>query len=97
MESKEEILSKLRVLKKEIILKYRIKNIGLFGSYVKNSQKETSDIDLLVEFENDADLFHYIGLVLFLEEHFDKKVDVVSKPALKEDLREHILREVIYA
>ena len=96
MKSKEEILSILKKLKNEIQSKYKVKNIGLFGSYINNMQKEKSDIDLLVEFEEDADLLHYMGLLLFLEENFNKKVDLVSKFALKEELREHILEEVIY-
>jgi len=95
--TKEEILSILKNLKSEIKTKYRAKNLGLFGSYVKKEQKETSDIDILVEFEDDADLFHLIGLSLFLEENFNIKVDVVSKSALKKELRENILQEVIYA
>jgi len=95
--TQEEILSILKNLKSEIITKYRVKNLGLFGSYVKKEQKETSDIDILVEFEEDADLFHLIGLSLFLEDNFNIKVDVVSKSALKKELRENILQEVIYA
>ena len=95
--NKEEILSILKNLKSEIKTKYRVKNLGLFGSYVKKEQKETSDIDILVEFEDDADLFHLIGLSLFLEENLNIKVDVVSKSALKKELRENILQEVIYA
>ena len=96
MKNKEEILSILKKLKNKIQSKYKVKNIGLFGSYINNMQKEKSDIDLLVEFEEDADLLHYMGLLLFLEENFNKKVDLVSKFALKEELREHILEEVIY-
>ena len=95
--NKEEILSILKNLKSEIKTKYRVKNLGLFGSYVKKEQKETSDIDILVEFEEDADLFHLTGLSLFLEENFNIKVDVVSKSALRKELRENILQEVIYA
>ncbi len=97
VKSKEEILTILKKLKNELKSKYKIKNIGLFGSYVNNKQKEASDIDILVEFEENADLFHYIGLSLFLEEYFNKKVDVISKFALKKELREHILQEAIYA
>ena len=97
VKSKEEILTILKKLKNELKSNYKIKNIGLFGSYVNNKQKEASDIDILVEFEENADLFHYIGLSLFLEEYFNKKVDVISKFALKEELREHILQEAIYA
>ncbi|MCK4416232.1 MAG: nucleotidyltransferase domain-containing protein, partial [Thermoplasmatales archaeon] len=56
----------------------------------------TSDIDFLVEFDNDADLFHFVGLSRYLEEIFNTKVDVISKPSLKEELKQDILEEVIY-
>lgn len=95
--NKEEILSILKNLKSEIKTKYRVKNLGLFGSYVKKEQKEAIDIDILVEFDEDADLLHLIGLSLFLEENFNIKVDVVSKSALKKELRDNILQEVVYA
>ena len=90
------ILKVLKEIKKEIKSKYRVNDIGLFGSYVKDMQNDSSDIDFLVEFEKGADLFHFMGLILFLEEKFNRKVDVISKPALKEDLRENIMQEVIY-
>jgi len=93
---KEEILRILKKLKEDIKIKYKVKSIGIFGSYINNEQTDDSDIDFLVEFEENADLFHYVGLTLFLEEQFNKKVDVVSKPALKEELRNNILQEVIY-
>lgn len=96
VKDKEDILKMLKKLKAEIKINYKVKNIGLFGSYINNKQKETSDIDFLIEFEDDADLFHYIGLSLFLEDHFNSKVDVISKSALKKELREQILQEVIY-
>ena len=96
VKDKEEIIIMLKKLKDEIKKKYKVKSIGLFGSYVNNKQKETSDIDFLIEFEDDADLFHYTGLSFFLEDHFNKKVDVISKPTLKKELREQILQEVIY-
>ncbi|NVM38194.1 MAG: nucleotidyltransferase family protein [Candidatus Lokiarchaeota archaeon] len=94
--NKEDILTKLKNLKEELKTNYKVKTIGLFGSYVKNTQKDASDIDFLVEFEDNADLFHFIGLSNYLEEIFDTKVDVISKPSLKEDLKQHILQEVIY-
>lgn len=93
---KEEILRILKKLKEDIKIKYKVKSIGIFGSYINNEQTDDSDIDFLVEFEENADLFHYVGLTLFLEEQFNKKVDVISKPALKEELRKKILQEVIY-
>lgn len=93
---KTRILNILKEIKQEIKSKFKVKSIGLFGSYVKDLQKESSDIDFLVEFEKGADLFHYMDLILFLEEKFKRRVDVISKPALKENLRETILQEVLY-
>ena len=63
---------------------------------MNSKQKDTSDIDFLVEFEEDADLVDLIGLSCYLEEIFKTNVDVVSKPSLKEDLKQHILQEVVY-
>jgi len=94
--TREKILNTLKRLKEDLNTNFRVKTIGLFGSYVKNEQKNTSDIDLLVEFEEDADLFHLVGLSRYLEEVFKSKVDVISKPAIKEELKQRILEEVIY-
>ena len=96
VKSKEEILDKLKNVKIELKIKYKVKSIGLFGSYVSNKQTATSDIDLLVEFDNDADLFHFVGLSRYLEEIFNTKVDVISKPSLKVELKQQILKDVIY-
>ena len=94
--SKEEILDKLKDIETNLKNKYKVKSIGLFGSYVSNKQSDTSDIDFLVEFEDNADLFHFIGLSRYLEEIFKTKVDAISKPSLKEELKQSILKEVIY-
>ena len=96
LKSKEKIIRTLKSLKDDLNKAYRVKTIGLFGSYVNNKQKNTSDIDFLVEFEEDADLFHLVALSRYLEDFFNVKVDVVSKSSLKEDLKQHILQEVIY-
>lgn len=97
IDNKEKILKKLKDLKIEFKNQYKVKNVGLFGSYVNEKQTETSDIDILVEFEDDADLFHYTGLYFFFEENFDKKVDVVSLSALREEFKDRVLKEVSYA
>ena len=96
VKTKEEILDKLKNVREKLKEKYKVKKIGIFGSYVSNKQKATSDIDFLVEFEDNADLFHFVGLSRYLEEIFNTKVDVMSKPSLKEGLKQHILEEVIY-
>lgn len=95
MMSVEEVLNKLRELKPELAARYRVREIGLFGSFVRKEQTEGSDIDLLVEFDDEADLFDLIGLSLYLEEIFGCSVDVVPRKALREELRGEVLSQVI--
>jgi len=94
METKE-IIKTIKELKEEIKEKYKIKEIGIFGSIVRGEEQETSDIDVLVDFKDDADLLDLVGLALFLEERLNQKVDVVPKRALREEIRESVLREVV--
>ncbi len=75
--------------------KYAVKEIGLFGSYLREEQKSTSDIDVLVDFEDGADLISLVGLAMFLEEKLGIKVDVVSKRALRKELKEQVLKELV--
>lgn len=91
----EEILVRLRELKSRIFQKFRVKEIQLFGSNVRKEQNTESDIDILVDFEDKADLFDLTGLAIFLEDEFQHKVDVVPKRALREELQESVLNEAI--
>ncbi len=96
MRSKEEILRTLDDVKGEIKEKYKVEKIGLFGSFVRGGQKPGSDIDVLVRFKEDADLFDLVGLAIFLEEKLKQKVDVVPEAALRYELRESVLEQVAY-
>lgn len=95
MNTKEKILKTLRALKQEIKTSYKVKEIGVFGSVIREELCETSDIDILVDFEEGADLFDLVGLALFLEEKLNQKVDVVPKRALRKELKESVLKEVV--
>ncbi|MCX9081846.1 MAG: nucleotidyltransferase family protein [Candidatus Methanoperedens sp.] len=80
------------------IKKYGVTKIGLFGSYLRNEQKPTSDIDILVEFEKGKITFdNYMDLKFFLEDLFQSKVDLVMEEAIKPDLKPYILGSVKYA
>ena len=82
----------------EIIQKYGVKRIGLFGSFLRNKQKSDSDIDILVEFKKGEKTFdNYMDLKFYLEEIFKRDVDLVVKEALKVQLKANILRSVKYA
>ena len=80
---------------RETLRKYGVKQIGLFGSYVNGTAHATSDIDLLVELERST-FRNYMGLVLFLEDLFGKKVDLVAVQSVKSDLTPYIEKQVEY-
>jgi len=78
--------------------KFHVKKIGIFGSFARNEENETSDIDILVEFDPGFKTFdNYMELKYFIEGIFGRSVDLVTVAALKPQLKENILREVIYA
>ncbi len=83
--------------KGELRERFSVKNIGVFGSYVKGKQHRRSDIDVLVEFEKPVGLFDFMALEEYLSSLLGAKVDLVSKKALKPKIGERILSEVIYA
>jgi len=95
MSIKEDILNTLRALKPELTARYKVKQIGLFGSFVREEQTQTSDIDILVEFEAPIGLFKFLELEEYLEARLGRNVDLVSRKALKPRIGRHILQEVL--
>jgi predicted nucleotidyltransferase len=77
---------------KDLLDKYGVKSISLFGSYVRNEQREDSGIDFLVEFERDT-YHNFINLICDLESVFKKDVRVVTKSDLSKYIRPFILEE----
>jgi uncharacterized protein len=94
----EDIKKKLVEIKPILQEKYKVKEIGIFGSYVKGKQRKRSDIDILVDFEEDAQigLLTFAALENFLSELLGVKVDLVMKNSLKPNIGKTILKEVIY-
>lgn len=86
LESKQEDLKR----------QYSVRKIGVFGSYARSEQTTESDVDILVEFSTPVDLFEFIGLKQYLESLLGKKVDLVTVKALKPQLKDRILSEVVY-
>ena len=89
-EIKRTLLSHQNILKE-----YGVKRLGLFGSYVKNTADADSDIDLIVELE-ELSFDRYMGLRIFLEDVFEKKVDLVIADSVKPRLQPYIEKEVEY-
>ena len=96
MLEKEQILELMHE-KQDKIQKFGVKKIGLFGSFIRNRQREDSDIDILVEFKKGKKTFdNYMDLKFFLEDLFNRDVDLVIKEAIRLELKTNILRSVRY-
>jgi predicted nucleotidyltransferase len=99
MKTKDQILMFLAQNKKLFREKYHIIRIGLFGSYARGEQNINSDIDLLVEFEdNTQDLY---DLKLQLKDFFLKtlgiETDICREKYIKPRIKKQILKETVYA
>jgi len=95
MKTLKEITSTLETLKLTLRERFKVKTIGVFGSYVRGEQKQQSDVDVLVEFEEPVGLFEFMDLEIYLSNLLGVKVDLVSKKALKPHIGKRILEEVI--
>ncbi len=93
---KEEIIQILKEVDEEARHRYKARIRAIFGSFVRGEEGATSDIDVLVEFEEGANLLHLVGLSLFLEEKLGLPVDVVPCDSIREELKENILKEAVY-
>ena len=91
--TRNEILETLKVLRHELETHYMVNEISLFGSFVRGQQSETSDVDVLVEFNADASYFDLVRLGDFLEEKLQRHVDVIPRESLRAEIREAVLRE----
>lgn len=90
------IKNKLITLKPELHERFGVSEIGVFGSWVRGEQKDTSDIDVLVDFDRNVSLFDILELQWFLEETFERKVDVAPRDSLRKYIGQYILSEVQY-
>jgi predicted nucleotidyltransferase len=77
------ILKLLTEHQAELISRYGVQRLGLFGSYTRGQQNKTSDIDILVSFSKEIDLFDFIDLREYLESRLQSKVDLVMETALE--------------
>jgi hypothetical protein len=94
--SKQDILEIIRQTSPELATRFGVERLGLFGSYVRGQEKRRSDIDLLVSFQRDIDLFEFLDLKEFLQERLHHKVDLVMDAALKPAIGKRIRAEVEY-
>ncbi len=82
--------------KKLLEQSYKVKNIGIFGSYAKGQVHKNSDVDIIVDFYEIPDMFGFIRLEYFLKKLLGRKVDLVTRKALKPLIKKDILKETIF-
>jgi predicted nucleotidyltransferase len=92
----EKLKAVLASHKEELKKNYKVKDIGIFGSYVRNEQTKKSDFDVLVTFSETIDLFMFVELENYLSDLLRVKVDLVMKDGIKPRLKERILNEAVY-
>ena len=90
-----EVINKLQQIKPELKREYAVKTVGLFGSFVDGTFTDTSDVDILVEFEHPVG-WHFFKLEKYLEKTFHRKIDLVTVNALKDSFKPLILNQIKY-
>lgn len=94
--TKNNTLQVLRKHKDTIYQQFSVNDLALFGSVARNISHENSDIDILVSFNGSADSKKYFGLLFYLEDLFQCKVDLVTEKSLRKELRPFIEKEAIH-
>jgi len=94
--NKEEILKRIRE-NKDKIRSFGVKRIGIFGSFVRGEEKEGSDVDVIVEFEEGNKNFdNFINLAFYLEDLLGRKVDLLTPEGISPHIKPYIEREIVY-
>ena len=97
MKTLDEIAEILQAQKPFLAQEYGMREMGVFGSYVRREQRPDSDLDVLIEFEQPTriGLIALVGLENYLSDLLGVKVDLVIRKNLKRRMGEHILQEVV--
>ncbi len=91
-----KVIDILRSHEQEIKKRFAVRRIGLFGSFIRGEETETSDIDILVEFEEPT-FRNFMNLAFFLEDLFGRKVDLLTPEGISHRIRPFVEKEVVWA
>lgn len=93
--NKERILSLLASRREDILVRFGVKKLGVFGSAARDDMRSDSDVDILVEFQDAATFDRYMDLKAYLETLLGTAVDLVTEDALKPRMRPHIEKDMV--
>ena len=94
--SRSETLALLRAHKPELVRRYGIADLALFGSTIRDEAAPSSDVDVLVRFDGIADSKRYFGVQFYLEDLLGRPVDLVTDKALRAELRPFVEAEAVH-
>lgn len=92
-----QVLHILKTHSEELRKRFHVSSLDIFGSVARDEAGTDSDVDILVAFEEAPGLFGFVQLKQYLEDVLSCKVDLVTKKALKPQLRDNILKDLVHA
>jgi predicted nucleotidyltransferase len=95
MMTRQQVLDTLRLLKPDLIERFGVTRLALFGSSARDEAGENSDVDIVVAFDGPATSRKYFGVQFLLEDQLGCPVDLVTEKALRLELKPFIEREAI--
>jgi len=93
---KEEVLKLLSQHKPELVRRFGITDLALFGSIARDEATDTSDVDVMVEFEGRSTAKRYFGVQFYLEDLLKRPVDLVQKEVVRPELKPYVERDLIH-
>jgi uncharacterized protein len=93
--TRDQILAKLSQLKPVLHQRYKLRSMALFGSAARDERRADSDIDILAEFDETADLLDFVGAAELLEDELQTHVDLVPRRALRQELLSPVMKEAV--
>jgi predicted nucleotidyltransferase len=93
---RHQVLELLNRRKSDLQRRFHVHDVAVFGSVARDEDSPSSDVDVLVEFSGEASFDQYMDLTFYLEGLLGRPVDLVTKKALRPELREQVEREAIH-
>jgi uncharacterized protein len=93
--NRQQALNALSKLKPELVQRFGVTRLALFGSTVRDEASPDSDIDIVVAFDSPATSAKYFGVQFYLEDELGLPVDLVTEKAIRPELRPFIEREAV--
>ncbi len=90
-----KVLEVLTRVKPDLASRFGVVQLVLFGSTARDQAQSDSDVDILVEFDGPATSYRYFGVQFYIEDALGCPVDLVTKKALREELRPFIEQEAV--